>query len=115
MTDNGLEFCATDAHAYEIYLALNDVGHRRTKDRRSQTKGFVERFNKTVLDEFFREEFRKKLFESVGGLQKDSDEWLDYYNNKRAHQGYRNMDKCPTNTMKKYSKVFGLKPKSRLF
>jgi len=51
----------------------------------------VERFNRTALDEFFREAFRKKLYESVETLQQDLDEWLDYYNQERPHQGYRNM------------------------
>ncbi len=53
--------------------------------------GFVERFNRTVLDEFFREAFRQKLYESVEALQRDLDEWLDYYNGKRPHRRYRNM------------------------
>ena len=54
LTDNGREFCGTDAHPFELYLALNDIEHRKTRVRRPQTNGFVERFHRTVLDEFFR-------------------------------------------------------------
>ena len=57
--------------------------------RRPQTNGFVERFNRTVLNEFFRKAFREKLYESVEALQRDLDEWLSYYNGERPHQGYR--------------------------
>ncbi len=47
--------------------------------RRPQTNGSVERFNRTVLDEFFRKAFREKLYKSVEVLQRDLDEWLFYY------------------------------------
>ncbi len=53
LTDNGTEFCGTPEHPYELYLALCEIEHRRTKVRRPQTNGFVERFNRTVKEEFF--------------------------------------------------------------
>jgi transposase InsO family protein len=43
----------------------------------------VERFDRTVLDEFFRKAFREELYESVEVLQRDLDEWLIYYNRER--------------------------------
>jgi transposase InsO family protein len=54
--------------------------------------GFVERFNRMVLNEFFRKAFRKKFYESLEVLQADPDAWLNYYNHKRKrpHRGYRN-------------------------
>ena len=54
ITDNGRGFCGKDTHPFELYLQLNDIEHRTTRVRRPQTNGFVERFNRTVLDEFFR-------------------------------------------------------------
>ena len=48
LTDNGREFCGTENHPYELYLALNEIEHRRTKVRKPQTNGFVERFNCTL-------------------------------------------------------------------
>jgi transposase InsO family protein len=43
----------------------------------------VERPNRTALDQFFREPFRRKLYELVEALQRDLDEWLYYYNRER--------------------------------
>ncbi len=54
LTDNGTEFCGVEGHPYATYLELNDIEHRRTQVRSPQTNGFVERFNRTVLEEFFR-------------------------------------------------------------
>lgn len=102
LTDNGREFCGTDSHPYELYLALNEIEHRRTKVRRPQTNGFVERFNRTVLDEFFRTAFRTKFYESVEQLQIDLDQWLHDYNYERAHQGYRNLGRRPIDTFNDY-------------
>jgi len=99
LTDNGREFCGKDTHPYEIYLALNDIEHRKTKVRKPQTNGFVERFNRTVLEEFFRTAFRTKLYESVTALQGDLDQWLLHYNTERPHQGYRNMGRRPVETI----------------
>lgn len=102
LTDNGREFCGTERHPYEIYLALNDVEHRRTRVRRPQTNGFVERFQRTALDEFFRIAFRTKFYESVETLQADLDVWLNHYNTERPHQGYRNMGRRPIDTINQY-------------
>lgn len=102
LTDNGTEYCGTDSHPYELYLALNDIEHRRTKIKSPRTNGFVERFNRTVLNEFFRTAFREKLYESVESLQEDFDKWLKYYNTERPHQGYRNMGKRPIETVKEF-------------
>ena len=102
LTDNGREFCGKDDHPFELYLELNDVEHRHTQVRRPQTNGFVERFQGTVLDEFFRMAFRTKLYETVEALQADLDGWLRYYNYERPHQGYRNLGKRPFERIDEY-------------
>jgi len=102
LTDNGREFCGKDTHPYEIYLALNDIEHRKTQVRKPQTNGFVERFNRTVLEEFFRTAFRTKFYESVKALQEDLDKWLVHYNTERPHLGYRNMGRRPIETIDLY-------------
>jgi transposase InsO family protein len=102
LTDNGREFCGTDMHPFELYLQLNDIEHRLTRVRRPQTNGFVERFNRTVLDEFFRTAFRTTLYESVEALQADLDAWLLTYNTERPHHGYRNMGRRPIDTVTSY-------------
>ena len=102
LTDNGREFCGTETHPYELYLSLNEIEHRRTKVRSPQTNGFIERFNRTVLDEFFRIVFRTTFYESVETLQADFDAWLVTYNTERPHQGYRNMGRRPIETIMLY-------------
>lgn len=99
LTDNGREFCGQPSHPYELYLALCDIEHRTTRVRRPQTNGFVERFHRTVKDEFLAEAFRTTFYESVEALQADFDRWLDHYNNERPHQGYRNMGRRPIDTI----------------
>lgn len=80
-------------HPYEFYLELNNIEHRKTQVRGPQTNGFVESFNRTVLDEFFRIAFQ--LYESVETLQVDLDAWLVHYNTERPNQGYRNQGRRP--------------------
>ena len=100
LTDNGREYCGRPMiHPYQIFLEFNDIEHRRTKVARPRTNGFVERFNRTVLDEFFRETFREKFYASVEELQADLDQWLHRYNYERPHRGYRNMGRRPIETI----------------
>lgn len=80
LTDNGREFCGTENHPFELYLDLNDITHRRTRVKRPQTNGFVERFHRTALDEFYRVALREKVYLSVEALQEDLDHWLRHYN-----------------------------------
>ena len=47
----------------------------------------MERFNRTVLDEFFRLAFRIKFYESLAALQAELDAWLDSDNYERPHLG----------------------------
>jgi transposase InsO family protein len=102
LTDNGKEFCGTDTHPYELFLALSEIEHRCTKVRSPRTNGFVERFHRTVLDEFFRVKLRTTLYEHLEGLQADLDAWLGYYNQERPHLGYRNMGRRPIDTINDY-------------
>jgi transposase InsO family protein len=105
LTDRGTEFKGRlERHSYELFLALNDIEHRLTKVGTPRTNGFVERFHRTVLDEFFREAFRKKFYASVNELQADLDAWLSDYNHKRPHRGYRNLGRKPYETFTKGKK-----------
>jgi transposase InsO family protein len=99
LTDNGREFCGTAAHPDELYLALNDLEHRRTKVRHPQTNGFVERFQLTIKEEFFGVTLRETVYESVAALQAALDTWLTYYNTERPHLGYRNQGRRPIDTL----------------
>ena len=90
LTDDGREFCGTDAHPYELYLALNGIDHRKTKEHSPCTNGFAERFNSTVLGEFFRLKMRETFYETVEALQAGIGAWIAFYNTERPHLGYRN-------------------------
>ena len=58
-----------ERHEYELYLAVEDVDHSRTKTKSPQTNGICERVHKTVLNEFYRVAFRKKVYRSIDELQ----------------------------------------------
>jgi len=99
LTDRGSEYCGNpERHEYQLYLALEDIDHTKTKTKSPQTNGICERFHKTVLDEFYRVAFRKKIYRSLEELQQDLDEWLRYYNEERTHQGRWCYGKTPMQT-----------------
>jgi hypothetical protein len=58
----------------------------------------VERFHKTVLDEFYRVVFRKKVYRTIEALQADLDAWIKAYNEQRPHQGRWCFGKTPMQT-----------------
>ena len=100
LTDRGTEYCGkADSHDYQLYLAVNDIEHTRTKARHPQTNGICERFHKTVLQEFYQPALRRKIFGSIEELQTDLDIWLDYYNNERTHQGKKCCGRTPMETL----------------
>ena len=100
LTDRGTEYCGkVEQHDYQLYLAMNDIEHTKTKARSPQTNGICERFHKTILQEFYQVTFRKKVYADIDALQKDLDEWLHYYNNKRTHQGKMCCGRTPMATL----------------
>jgi transposase InsO family protein len=100
LTDRGTEYCGKpETHDYQLYLALNDIEHTKTKVRHPQTNGICERFHKTILQEFYQVAFRRKLYLSLDELQTDLDAWLAYYNNERTHQGKMCCGRTPLQTL----------------
>ena len=100
LTDRGTEYCGkVEHHDYQLYLAINDIEHTKTKAQSPQTNGICERFHKTILQEFYQVTFRKKIYESVEALQIDLDKWLQDYNNKRTHQGKMCCGRTPMQTL----------------
>lgn len=100
LTDRGTEYCGRmDQHDYQLYLAINDIDHTKTKAQSPQTNGICERFHKTILQEFYQITFRKKLYTGLDELQKDLDEWIKYYNNERTHQGKMCCGRTPMETL----------------
>ena len=107
LTDRGTEYCGKpESHDYQLYLALNDIDHTRTKVRHPQTNGIVERFHKTILNEFYQVTFRKKVYSTLEQLQADLDEWLVKYNTERTHQGKMCCGRTPFETMLDGAKIW---------
>ncbi|STK47126.1 transposase [Escherichia coli] len=68
LTDRGTEYCGkVEQHDYQLYLAINDIEHTKTKAMFPQTNGICERFHKTILNEFYQVTFRKKLYGDLDG------------------------------------------------
>ena len=102
LTDRRTEYCGkVENHAYQLYLALEDVDHSRTKANSPQTNGIYERFHRTIKDEFYDIAFRKKLYRSLEELQTDLDMWLHKYNEQRPHSGRYCYGKTPMKTFRK--------------
>ena len=100
LTDRGTEYCGkAEQHDYQLYLALNDIEHTKTKVQSPQTNGICERFHKTILQEFYQTTLRKKIYMDIESLQKDLDEWIYYYNNERTHQGKMCCGRTPMDTL----------------
>ena len=99
LTDRGTEYCGNrESHEYQLYLAVENIDHSRTKTKHPQTNGIGERFHKTVQDEFYSVAFRKKLYSSLEQLQTDLDNWLKEYNEHRPHSGKYCFGKTPMQT-----------------
>ena len=100
LTDRGTEYCGKpETHDYQLYLALNEIEHTRTKANHPQTNGICERFHKTILQEFYQVAFRRKIYRSIEELQIDLDDWLHYYNHDRTHQGKMCCGRTPMQTL----------------
>lgn len=99
LTDRGSEYCGRqDSHDYQLYLAINNIDHSRTKARHPQSNGICERFHKTILQEFYQIAFRKKIYRQLQDLQNDLDLWIHSYNHDRTHQGKMCCGRTPINT-----------------
>jgi transposase InsO family protein len=101
LTDRGTEYCGQiEHHEYQLYLAVENIDHTKTRAQRPQSNGICERFHKTILNEFYRIAFRRKVYDSIVELQKDLDEWINEYNEERTHSGKYCFGKTPMQTFK---------------
>jgi uncharacterized protein with PIN domain len=99
LTNRGTKYCGNPEHYEgELSLAVEDVDHSRTKAKNPQTSGIVERFHKTVLNEFYRVAFRETIYGSMAELQGDLDAWIRSYHEDRPHQGRWCFGKTPMQT-----------------
>lgn len=99
LTDRGTEYCGSrEQHEYQLYLAIEDIDHSKTKAKSPQTNGICERFHRTIQDEFYAIAFRKKIYRSIVELQADLDKWMYNYNYERTHSGKYCFGKTPMQT-----------------
>ncbi len=80
LTDNAKNYLGKDFTA-----ALGAIQHRRIRFRRPQTNSKVERFNRTLLDEWAY----ARLYSSNGQRHRALDRWLHLYNHHRGHTALR--------------------------
>jgi len=99
LTDPWTGYCwALDRHEHELYPAIENIVHIRTKAKNPQTNWIHERFQKTVLNEFYGVAFRKKPYRSLEEVQADLDSWLHDFSEIRPHQGRWCYGKTPMQT-----------------
>ncbi len=92
MTDNGSEFTS---HVFGDTLRAWGAVHTRIFPGRPQTNGCVERVQGTILDECWKPAFARYVVPKVGGLARELERYLDYYNTDRAHTGRWNQGRTP--------------------
>ncbi|MEN4465392.1 IS481 family transposase [Mycolicibacterium fortuitum] len=76
LTDNGSCY-----RSYKFRDALGDIEHRRTRPYRPQTNGKVERFHRTLADEWAY----ARLYTSDAERCAEYPRWLHNYNHNRGH------------------------------
>jgi len=111
LTDNGKEYTTHwgSYHPFEEYLYINGIKHKYTKVRCPWTNGYAERFNRTLLEEFYQPSLLRKRYESLKDLQADLDRYLYFYNFQRTHQGYKLKGLKPCNKLYYVSDLKALK------
>lgn len=113
MTDKVTEYCGkAETHDYQLYLAIIDIEHTKTKVRHPQTNGNCERFHKTILQELYQVAFRRKIYRSIEELQTDLDDWINYYNGRRTNQGKMCGGRTPMQTLMDAKEVWDDKVKA---
>ncbi|RZT84804.1 transposase IS481 family protein [Pseudonocardia sediminis] len=78
LTDNGACY---RSHPWRDLLRDNDIVHKRTRPYRPQTNGKVERFNRTLLDEWAY----ARPYQRESDRRADLAGWLHHYNHLRGH------------------------------
>ena len=86
LTDNGKVFTGRFNRPpvevlFDRVCRENGITHRLTEPRSPTTTGKVERFHRTVRDEFRTD----RVFTSMAAVQAELDEWVTDYNHQRPH------------------------------
>jgi transposase InsO family protein len=90
LTDNGRQYTNWRGKtAFEKEMAKDRIHHFRSSPHHPQTLGKIERFWKTIQEEFLN----RARFDSFESAQERVAYWVKYYNHKRPNQGIG--DLCP--------------------
>lgn len=90
LTDNGRQYANWRGKTrFQMELQKDKVHHIRSTPHHPQTLGKIERFWKTIWDEFLC----RAQFDSFEAAQERVKYWLKYYNHQRPNQGIEGM--CP--------------------
>jgi len=77
---------------------VEGIEHSKTRGRSPQSNGIGERFQRTMLNEFYQPAFRTKVVTSIEVLQEDVDQWIREDNELRPHSGRYFYGKTPMQT-----------------
>jgi transposase InsO family protein len=92
LTDNGKVFTGRFAQPpvevlFDRICRENGVDHILTAPRSPTTTGKIERFHRTLRDEFDT----RQVFRNLKAAQEALDEWVSFYNTQRPHQSLEDM------------------------
>jgi transposase InsO family protein len=96
LSDNGSEF-----RSQEFGDTLRELGAVQTRIHpgRPTSNGSVERVQRTILEECWRPSFARSLVPKIGGLERDLEAYLAYYDTQRAHTGRYTQGRTPWQTL----------------
>jgi transposase InsO family protein len=97
LSDNGSEF---KGHRFQQMLTAYDIHHLKIPVGKPMLNGTCERFQRTILEQFYQPIFRKQFFHSLTELQLELDHYLVYYNFERKHSALATRGDCPINVLK---------------
>jgi transposase InsO family protein len=95
-SDNGSEF---RNRVFDAELAKLGARHTLISPGRPQSNGFVERVQRTILDECWKPAFARYLVPKYMGLRRELDRYLSLYNYDRAHNGRLTRGRTPAEVL----------------
>jgi hypothetical protein len=96
LSDRGAEYCGNpERHEYDLYLAVEDIDHSRTKTKSPRTIGICDHFHKTLLNEFYQVAFPAKSCTVRSTSCRSISIWVRDYNEQCPRQGRWCFDKDP--------------------
>jgi transposase InsO family protein len=97
LTDNGSEFTGSK---FRQMLIDYDIRHHRIAPGKPVLNGYCERFQRTIYEEFYQVEFRRRFFKTLEQLQEALNRYLVYYNFERPHFGVVKTGAVPIDILK---------------